>query len=1131
MVTFRSPIRFPAQLSLRWVLVVPFVLQTLGAVVLVGYLSYRSGQQATASLANQLLQQTSERVRDRIHHVMALPQQNIADNRLAVQEGILDVNNREQLRRQLWKQMQLNPSLMYSGFLGESGRAVMYSRVGSQVEAGIAQKLTGQPVPLGTISLHDVNSGQRQFYTVDQQGKPQRLLYQLQNDYRQMDWYRQSRLVNRQHWTPIFVGQMTGVLQMIAVAPVQDAAGQLQGFFTSVYWLASLSEFLNELHFSSNGKIFILEQSGELVASSVPADALATQWMNGQADRLPVLKSQDLRTREVSRQLLRQLGNFASQNQPQQKIVMVAGQRQFVQITPYRDSYGLNWSIVTVIPESDFIAEIQRNTYTTVLLCLLTLGVAIASGFALAHCITVPITRLNRASQALAAGDLTQQLSVNHPITEVQGLSRSFNQMAEQLRQLFQRQVEAEATRQSEARFQQLAAVVPGMIYTYVQDPDGSYRFDYVSAYSQTILELEPAQILSNPSLVLEQIYPSDRLRYQAAAHHSATTLEPFAFSFRNITPSGQLKWLEAHSCPFQYADGSVSWHGIVLDVSDRKRVEEQLRAEAGFRRAIENAIVEGLAIADIEGRQVYVNPAFCRMVGWSAEELVGAMPPYVYWPPEEIETITQSFQLTLQGRRPPEGFELRFMRRTGERFDVLILDAPLRNARGEITDWLASVYDISDRKRAERELARAKEAAEADSQAKSAFLASLSHELRSPLNVILGFSQLMERESNQSAEQQEYINLVINSSHHLLKLINQMLDLFKIEAKKMQLENQKTDLYLLLDLLYDLFIQQCAAKNLQIHLEVARNVPENVLVDAQKLRQILINLMSNAVKFTESGGISLRVTVDEKHETAGVLPEGNQLQVHELQSVTWLCFAVQDTGTGIAPEELDLIFEAFAQTTAGQQLMEGTGLGLTISRNLVRLMGGEIMVQSTLGRGSTFQFTIPVQRLTEAIAPSQHSRRKVAALAPGQPTYRILVVDDQRRNRLLLIDLLTPLGFQVQEAATGEQAIALWQTWHPHLILMDLRMAGLDGEKTTQRIRDLEMGEGVREHKQRLADATCPTWPVVVIALTAQAFEGDRKLALAAGCDDYISKPFALELLLDKIAQHLGLTYTTQED
>lgn len=470
----------------------------------------------------------------------------------------------------------------------------------------------------------------------------------------------------------------------------------------------------------------------------------------------------------------------------------------------------------------------------------------------------------------------------------------------------------------------------------------------------------------------------------------------------------------------------------------------------------------------------------------------------------------------------------------------------------------LVMVRDITERKQAEVELQQAKAAAEAASLEKSAFLANISHELRTPLNAILGFSQFMQRSTEFSPENQRYLKLIHSSGHRLLKLINEILNLSKIEAGKLALEPETIDLFERLSLVSSTLSEQIRRKNLQLHLEILPDVPQYIVLDVQKLEQVLFNFLSNAIKFTNAGTVRLRVSLSDWERIKTDKPERSD-------AVIPLRFEVEDTGIGIAPQDLNLIFEAFAQTIAGQQAAEGTGLGLTISRRLVQFMGGDITVRSVLGQGSTFEFTIPVQPLVEVKRqPAEHdsfagerlAQQQAIGLAPDQPSYRILVVDDQIEHRLLLVRWLEVIGFDVEEAATGEAALALWQQWQPHLIWMDLRLSGLDGYEVTRRIRvlegamrsggggDREMGRGgAREIGRHQIDETAtatssphpaipssPYPPTVIIALTAQALPGDRKLALAAGCDDYVSKPFQEECLLTLMATHLGVQYRYAE-
>jgi PAS domain S-box-containing protein len=1096
-------------------LVLPFVSQTVGTVALVGYLSYQSGQQATENLANQLLQQTSERIIDRLNSYLHTPQQIVAANRLAVEQGTLNLTNPEQVRRQLWQQILLNPALTANGFWSEAGNAISYLRISSDDIRTRSEKVSGQTIPLNAVLFNEIKPNQRRYFRTDAQGKPSKLVYQLNDDFRTIPWYRQAKRMRKPGWTSISLSRVIPVLQIFAITPVADTAGNLQGFFTANYVLSEISRFLNQLRFSATGQVFILERSGDLVATSIPSEAAGLRQINGKPVRLSAFNSQDQRTREIAQQLIQQFGHLDSLKRTRQLSLMVAGQRQFVQVTPYQNQDGLNWQVVLVIPESDFMAEIQQNKQNTGWLCLLALGVAIASGLTIAHRVSGRIAQMERASQQLATGDLTQQLPTDSSIVEVQGLATSFNRMAEQLRQLFQRQVEAEATRQSEARFQQLAAAVPGMIYTYTQYPNGSHGFEYVSSFSQTILELEPEQIIADVNAALDQIHLDDRPSHHAAVIHSTQTLEPFTFAFRNITPSGQLKWLEASSRPLRHQDGTLTWYGILLDVSAHKQLEQALRRSEAKIRAILDSTIAAIAsfriFQDGDWQVDHVSAGCELLSGYSSEELTQHKDLWINriepadWQPIVAQVFANIFA------EQTATYEYRFHCQDGS----LRWISQTNNSCWDETQqcWVVTAVsvDITDRKRVEQELQLAKEAAEAANQAKSTFLANMSHELRTPLNAILGFAQLMQRHSLPS-DDRIYLQLIQTNGQHLLKLINEVLDLAKVEAGEITLEHQTIDLFSQLRSIRDTLSDSCDRKRLQFHLEILPGVPQYIVTDSQKLYQVLLNLLSNAIKFTDVGSVTLRVEVVEPTELLSSLTDAEV----DRESVISLLFQVKDTGIGIAAPELGQIFEAFRQTAAGQAAQEGTGLGLTISRRLVQFMGGELTVDSVLGQGTTFQFTLPMVAAITAPSLASGRDRLIAGLVPHQPQYHILAVDDQLENRLLLVKLFEQLGLPVHQAATGEEAIALWQQWQPQLIWMDVRLPGLNGYETTRQIRALE-----RDRKLHS----------VIIALTAQALPGDRTLALAAGCDDYISKPFRAEILFQKMAEHLGTQFIYADD
>ncbi|MCT7952520.1 PAS domain S-box protein [Ancylothrix sp. C2] len=388
--------------------------------------------------------------------------------------------------------------------------------------------------------------------------------------------------------------------------------------------------------------------------------------------------------------------------------------------------------------------------------------------------------------------------------------------------------------------------------------------------------------------------------------------------------------------------------------------------------------------------------------------------------------------------------------------------------------------------------------AADAANRAKSEFLASMSHELRTPLNAILGFTQVMSRDVSLNRQQQENLGIINRAGEHLLNLINDILEMSKIEAGRTTLNITGFDLLRFLKTQEEMLYLKAQSKQIKLIVEIDPEVPQYIRTDESKLRQVLLNILGNAIKFTEKGAVTLRVKTNPSHLSDSSLP---------------LSFEIEDTGPGIAPEEINLLFEAFGQTEVGRKSQQGTGLGLPISRKYVQLLGGDIRVSSTVGKGSCFSFEIPISKANAGEIKADISPRKVMGLAPNQPEYRILVVDDLPESRRLLLTLFKSLGFQVQQAENGQEAVALWQNWQPHLIWMDMRMPIMDGYQATKQIKADPKGK-----------------ETVIIALTASAFEEDRKMVLEAGCDDFIRKPFQQDVLLEKISQHLKVSYIYEE-
>ncbi|MEH1802747.1 MAG: ATP-binding protein [Nostoc sp.] len=992
--------------QLRHILVVPFILQISLAVGLTGWLSIHNGQRAVNEVAIQLRNEITARIQQYLQIYVETPHQINQLNANAIQLGEVNIQKLSTLEQHLWYQLKTFDTVTAVYVGSQYGEHVAVERAD---DGRFQVKLSGESTG------HEIR-----IYAADQPGHYTKLLRSKPNyDPRTRPWYESAVKSKTANWGGIYKLFATPKYVLNASLPIYDNRGNLLGVAAVDFSLTGISQYLRSLKIGRTGETFILErQTGLLVGSSAtqqpyiienPTDPITAQ----NPIRVQAIASSDILTRHTAEYLQQRFGNLTQIIEKQQLDFDIGGKRQFLQIVPMKNEQGLDWLIVVVVPEADFMDQINANTDTTIVLCLGAFALATGLGIFTARWITQPILQLGSTARAIAAGNLDQKVSVNST-TELNSLAQSFNQMAHQLRESF-------------------------------------------LALARTNEELESRVTQRTRELGEKNTQLQREIRVSEAAQRG------------------------------------------------RQQVEAALKTSEAELRLMFAAMTDMVVVFDAEGRYLkYVQTKYVLTQSFAYKPDIDRVGKKVHevLPQEIANLIVDAIQQALHLREEPRNPD-------GSRKNVFVeYHLSIKNRE---TWYLASVSPLSDNavlwvarditklKKTEAALKQAKETADAANLAKSQFLSNMSHELRTPLNIILGFTQLLLRNQSLNSQQQEYLDTINRSGEDLLTLINDVLEMSKIEAGRVTLNETNFDLYGLLDRLQQMFALKARSRGLKLILERSPTIPQYICADESKLRQVLVNLLGNAIKFTQIGQVSLRVETLNPN----IIPDA---------PIT-LNFSVEDTGCGIANSDFNRLFEAFVQTEAGQKAQEGTGLGLPISQRFVRLMGGDITVNSTVGKGSIFTFDIRTRAVILDTLPTPVLSRQVIGLEKGQPSYRILIVEDKLENRQLLVELLTPIGFEVREAVNGQAAIDLWQSWSPNIIWMDLRMPIMNGFEATKHIK--------------ASDAQAP----VIIALTGSAFEEDRLTALSVGFDDFVRKPFRTTVIFEKMAEHLGVRYVYADE
>jgi PAS domain S-box-containing protein len=645
--------------------------------------------------------------------------------------------------------------------------------------------------------------------------------------------------------------------------------------------------------------------------------------------------------------------------------------------------------------------------------------------------------------------------------------------------------------------------------------------FTRLNAAWERTLGWSTEELLAKPWL--DFVHPDDQKATLDAGATLTDGVKLISFVNRYLCKDGSYKWLLWNSMPIPETE---TIYGIARDVTEgmlahramaharadlEVRVQQQTSeltretaereaAEARFRLLVESVRDYAIIMIDPAGRIASWNAGAAQITGFAESEVLGTHVRGLFTPEdaalgkpdEELRTAL------LHGRVETDGWRAR---KDGSRFWADIVVTRLTSRTGELVGFAKITGDVTERRALAEQRQRASDTeqakahAEAANRAKSAFLAAMSHEIRTPMNAVLGFSALMLRDPSATPRQREHLEAISTAGDQLLSLLDQILEIAKIEANRIEIRPTTFAPGALLEDLERLFGPRAALKGLQVIAEW-QGPTCYVVADEGRVRQILSNLIGNGIKFSESGGVALRGRLDAGARSSRLVIE------------------VQDSGPGMSAEDAGRLFRKFEQAEAGRRSQTGTGLGLAISKELAVLLGGDVTVRTAPGDGSVFRVEIPVTEGAATDVREKRVARKAKHLRSGQPPVRVLVVDDKEHNRALLTALLQDAGFVTAHAVDGADGLRAFHAWHPDLVLMDMRMPTMDGAEAIARIRETEAGRRVK-----------------IISVSASAFEEDEHAARAIGADEFVRKPVRVLELLDKIGAVLGVDYEYEGD
>jgi len=891
-------------------------------------------------------------------------------------------------------------------------------------------------------------------------------------------WWEKAKLAKHPVWTDPYFDKGVGAIVMATYAVPFFYKKEFKGVATIDVQLEILEESVNQ-GIDADLDLLIVTNKGEYVYHPDPEQIMSNSIYQ-----------------DAEKYQQKDLKNLADKmTSGKRGIIQLSGwetkQRQWVAFYPILNT---EWSIALRVPEKVVLAQVRKQGIQIAAVLLFSLLLILITVWLVIGKITQPLARLTEGVKSVAAGNLNSTVEVTSN-DEIGLLTQNFTDMASKLskRELDIRKARSQG-------FSRIVQGLKGRYFYFTHDKKG--HISYVSPSVKDILGYTPDEFQN----FFKQYFVDSALNDEASKkiELSFKGEQQEAFELELIARNRELLRFEVIEVPVKGENGDIiALEGMAHDITERKREEEK------FRVLFESSSQANLLCSE-EGI-LDCNNAFLDLFGFhNKEEVLGS---HLYSLAQAIQPDGQASFNTLNQlmkQAVAVGYqqrELMFERVAGEAFPAEItLTAATMNDQAV---FIGLMQDLTERKLTEQEIISAKEAAEEANKAKSEFLSNMSHELRTPLNGVLGYAQILQNDQQVTSEQMESLDAIKSCGHHLLTLINDVLDLSKIESGNMEFNITPIDLPKLIKGVYDMVLHRVSAKGVKLDLLIQDGLPRGIKADATKLRQVLVNLLGNAVKFTHNGTIALHVMEDcEQNDDAGA----NAIKEHRC-----IRFIVADTGIGIPEEKHQSIFDAFQQAKDGIDA-GGTGLGLAISQRLIQEMGGtKIKLESSYGEGSSFSFSLPLIEVSEAellVPQNDNYDDSIIPKLPDNIEITALIVDDRETNRDILKRLLQASGFKTMEAVNGKEAVDLTMKYNIPLILMDIRMPEMDGISAAKLIR--------KKHSIAKNDNT----EVVIIAVTASVFPELKEHIIATGMNDYIAKPFKISDVFNKIEQHMGINF-----